>query len=299
VSERPVRPRVTLGAVLALATALVAMADAVALPLALLLAGAAQADRRVRTWAGVALVATAGWIAWTGAADPVSLLSHVSAVVGGALFVLLMRSGPRPALESALLATAAAVAVGATLASGLGLDLRSTRLDLIHESFPKDEASLAALSAAGLPESVLLVIFDATFVLALVAGQCVAWHWYRLLAAPADLPAPVPFREFRFSDHLIWLFLLGLLGVTAQMMGALPAEASWPGTLLMVMAILYALRGVAVLWPSSGPLPAPLLLLMVAGVLFLMKFVFPGLLGLGVADTWFDFRRRAAAASGE
>jgi hypothetical protein len=65
------------------------------------------------------------------------------------------------------------------------------------------------------------------------------------------------------------------------------------------MGTLYAIRGLAVLWPSSGPLPAPVLLLVVVGVLFLMKFVFPGLLGLGVADTWFDFRRRAAAASGE
>jgi hypothetical protein len=299
VSDRPVRPRVTLGAVLALVTALVAMADAVALPLALLLAGAAQADRRVRTWAGAALVATVAWMVYTGAADPVSLLSHSSAVLGGALFVLLMRSGPRPALESALLATAAAVAVGAAGASALGLDLRSTRLDLIHESFPKDEASLAAISAAGLPESTLLVVFDATFVLALVAGQCVAWQWYRLLADPAGLPAPVPFGEFRFSDHLIWLFVIGLVGITAQMMGGLPLEASWPGTLLVVMGILYAIRGMAVLWPAPGRLPSPVLLLMVAGVLFLMKFALPGLLGLGVADTWFDFRRRAAAASGE
>lgn len=298
-SEHPVRPRVTLGAVLALATALVAMADAVALPLALLLAGAAHADRRIRTLAGVALVMTVGWIVYTGAEDPVSLLSHASAVLGGALFVLLMRSGPRPALESALLATACALAVGAAGASVLGLDLRSTRLDLIHESFPKDEASLAAISAAGLPESALLVVFDVTFVLALVAGQCVAWHWYRLLVAPADLPAPTPFAAFRFSDHLIWLFVAGLVGVTAQLMGRLTVEASWPGTLLMVMAVLYAIRGLAVLWPADGRVPPPLLLLMVAAVLFLMKFAFPGLLGLGVADTWFDFRRRAAAASGE
>ena len=126
-----------------------------------------------------------------------------------------------------------------------------------------------------------------------------AWHWYRLLADPAEGPAPLPFREFRFSDHLIWLLVLGLLGVLAQMSGTLTAEASWPGTLLVVMGILYAIRGMAVLWPTSGPLPAPVLLLVVVGVLFLMKFVFPGLLGLGVADTWFDFRRRAAAASGD
>jgi len=284
---------------LALALALVAMADAVTFPLALLLVGARPTDHRLRTWAGVALVTTVGWMVYTGAADPVSILTHLSAVLGGALFVLLMRSAPRPALESALLSTGAALAVGLAGASALELDLASTRLDLVYEAMPKDAESLSAFAGSGLPQSALLAIFDATFILALIAGQFVAWRWYQLLAAPAGSPAPAPFKAFRFSDHLIWLFMVGMIGVTAQMMGFVPAQVSWPATILAVSGVLYAIRGLAVIWPTTTPLPVPLLLLAVAAILFLLKFAFPGLLGLGVADTWLDFRRRAAAAAGD
>lgn len=294
--EQPVRPRVTLGAVLALVGATIAMPGAVAFPLTLLLIAARPATDWTRIGGIVTFLVTAGWMVYTGVEDPLNLLTHISTILGGLLFIRLMRTGPRPALESSLLATGVALAVGIAAISALGLDLGSSRADLVYSALPTDPETVAAFKARDLPTSALMAIFDATFALALIAGSCVAWHWYRIIAAPEGLPAPLTLSEFRFNDHLIWLFVLGLLGVVAQIGGKLSAGAGWPGVLLAVMTVLYAIRGFAVLWPRH---PSPLLLLLVVAVLFLMQYALPGLLGLGLADTWLDFRRRAAAASGE
>jgi len=284
---------------LALVGAAVAMPGAVAFPLALLLTGARPATDWTRIGAGLALALAAGWMAYTGVDDPLNLLTHVVTIVSGALFVLLMRSGPRPALESSLLATGAALAVGIVGISALGLDLASSRADLVYSALPTDPEAVAAFKAHDLPASVLMAIFDATFALALIAGQCVAWRWYQIVAAPTEPVAQAPFGEFRFSDHLVWVFMLGLLGVVAQIGGQLPQSAAWPGALLAVMTVLYALRGLAVVWPKRPLLASPVLLLLGVAILFLLQYALPGLLGLGLADTWLDFRRRAAAASGE
>lgn len=303
-TDRPSRPRATLGAALALVAATAAMPGAVAFPLAVLLAGARPATRWLVVSVALAFAVMAGWMAYSGVEDPLTLLTHISTIVGAALFVLLMRSGARPALESSLLATGAALAVGIVGISALGLDLASTRADLVYSSLPSDPEAVAAFRESELPISAMMALFDATFALALIAGQCVAWRWYRILATPADLPPSAPFAEFRFSDHLVWLFILGLLGVVAQVAGQLPEGAAWPAALLAVMTVLYVVRGLAVFWPRSSRLSPPLLLLLGVAVLFLVRFAptlprlaLPGLLGLGLADTWLDFRRRAAEAA--
>jgi hypothetical protein len=161
------------------------------------------------------------------------------------------------------------------------------------------------------------VILPGVMVLAGMSGLLVAWRWYHIVAeAPVGAP-PGRFREFRFNDHLVWLLALGLGGLVAQTMGILPHVDLWPTNILIVAGGLYWARGAAVAVSLSGDRWPRLLLGPAIPILFLTQFVVPGLagvgaalttliffasllfLGVGVADTWLDFRRRAATASGE
>jgi len=143
------------------------------------------------------------------------------------------------------------------------------------------------------------LILPGVMVLAGMSGLLVAWRWYHILAAaPVGIP-PLPFREFRFNDHLVWLLALGLGGTVAQLAGYLPHGDLWPANILVIAGGLYFARGLAVLATAVARWPAPLLLVAGTAVLFLAPFALTGLFGVGVADTWLDFRRRAAAASGD
>jgi hypothetical protein len=161
------------------------------------------------------------------------------------------------------------------------------------------------------------LILPGVMVLAGMSGLLVAWRWYHIVAeAPVGLP-PRPFREFRFTDHLVWLLALGLGGTVAQMMGYLPRGDLWPANILVAAGGLYWARGAAVVVSLTGDRWPRLLLGSAIPILFLTQFADPGFngiasalamltlfasllfFGVGIADTWLDFRRRAAAASGE
>jgi hypothetical protein len=142
-------------------------------------------------------------------------------------------------------------------------------------------------------------IMPALMILVGISALLVAWRWYHILAAEPTGTPPTPFKEFRFSDHFLWLLVLGLAGTVTQMEGLLPSGDVWPANTLLVAGGLYFARGLSVVWSGIGGWPSPLLLVAGIAVLFLSPFAFIGLLGVGVADTWLDFRRRAAAASGD
>jgi hypothetical protein len=67
---------------------------------------------------------------------------------------------------------------------------------------------------------------------------------------------------------------------------------------LAVLAVLYGIRGVAILWAIAleGRGGGMVLLAVVGGAL-LLPFVAPGFVLLGLADTWVGFQRRAIRLS--
>ena len=67
--------------------------------------------------------------------------------------------------------------------------------------------------------------------------------------------------------------------------------------LLLVWGGLYAARGLAVFSAGSARVPTPVVATLAFISLFLLPFVVGGLLLLGLADTWLDFRRRLATPS--
>jgi hypothetical protein len=104
-----------------------------------------------------------------------------------------------------------------------------------------------------------------------------------------SVPPALPFRKWRPWASLIWVLIAGL---ALQLLGG-GAVADVALNLVVVMAVLYAIQGLAVVrffaqrWgiPALVEVLAYLLLALVAGVApFLLA-------ALGLLDTWFDWRR--------
>ena len=104
-----------------------------------------------------------------------------------------------------------------------------------------------------------------------------------------------PLRDFRFNDHLVWLFIGGLV-----VLGLGPGEAAErAGTNMVVfMGGLYALRGAAVVVFLSGGLSLMGFVLVLIGVVLLPPLLLFGALVIGLGDTWLDLRSRVGALVG-
>ncbi len=136
--------------------------------------------------------------------------------------------------------------------------------------------------------------FPALLGLSSVAALGVAWWGYVRLALGNDKGIG-PLRDFRFNDHLVWLFIGGLV-----VLGLGSGEGvERAGTNMVVfMGGLYALRGAAVVVFISGGLSLMGIILLVFGVVLLTPLLFFGTLVIGLGDTWLDFRSRVEALVG-
>jgi hypothetical protein len=170
----------------------------------------------------------------------------------------------------------------------------------IAASLPRMEQELKGFSRLGLMLFPSLLAFESLIALAL------AWSIYHRLSR-ARIGAPLrPLREFRFNDQLVWGLIVGLT------IAFLPTLESFRGVgrnLLVFFCALYAIRGLAVLaWfltPGAGALAAGLVVAVVLLVLPVIGFVAANLVrfcmiiffGLGLGDTWADWRRRTRSTS--
>src|SRR5258708_4368279 len=162
-------------------------------------------------------------------------------------------------------------------------------------TFPADAAkNLSTLSAAG------RLAFPALLSLESLAALALAWATYHRLSR-RRLGAPLaPLREFRFSDQLVWGLIIGLVILL------FPNLANLRGfglNLVVFFGALYAVRGLAVLawFMKPGALAVSfvvgfvMLLAPFLSVFAVLGFLMLGVtaLGLGVGDTWADWRGRA------
>jgi hypothetical protein len=139
------------------------------------------------------------------------------------------------------------------------------------------------------------MLYPGLLALAAIAGLRLAWAWYHRIADhPVGAP-PAPFPAFAFSDQLIWGWVIGLAL-------ALVPEPEWArvtgANVLLVWGALYATRGLAVVVTVATRTPGAVLAVIALVTLVLMPFVLGGLTIVGFADTWLDFRRRVAPATG-
>jgi hypothetical protein len=134
-------------------------------------------------------------------------------------------------------------------------------------------------------------LYPGLLAIAAIAGLRLAWAWYHRLAMRPLGPPPAPFRSFGFSDQLVW----GWVGALALTL--LPVPEPWRlagANVLLVLGVLYAVRGLAVFLTQSGRVAGPIGGVLVLIAVFVLPFVVGGLTLLGLADTWLDFRRRSS-----
>jgi Predicted membrane protein (DUF2232) len=171
----------------------------------------------------------------------------------------------------------------------------SDRLPPATDVPAETEKQLKAISTAG------LAVFPALLALESVLALALAWTMYHRLGRARLGPPLGLLRDFRFNDQLIWGLIVGLTVVF------LPTLSSLRGlglNLLVFFGALYALRGLAVLsWflppvvfiaaitlVSALAIWSPVFgTVAVLGVMFLVVTSF----GLGLGDTWADWRNRA------
>ena len=136
-------------------------------------------------------------------------------------------------------------------------------------------------------------LYPALLALGSLAGLGVAWWAFGRIAWKQARPL-APLREFRFRDDLVWLFIAGLLLLMLPL-GELAQRAG--ENLFTFMAVLYAVRGAAVLVVIGG-VPGPLGLLLAAMLIVLLyPIVMAATFVVGLFDTWFDIRARRQAPS--
>jgi hypothetical protein len=130
--------------------------------------------------------------------------------------------------------------------------------------------------------------YPAMLAIASLAGLALSWWLWRRLVLQEPRPL-APLREFRFSDHLIWIAVAGIFLVV------LPFSAPFTRTganLLAFMGALYALRGFAVMLSLYGTPGLLGVVLSVVIFVFLYPIVMATTLMVGLTDTWLDLRAR-------
>ena len=262
--------------------------------------------RSVREWLWVfgAAAWTALWLNQPGGLA--AQFARAGAVLLTGTFLALTVWRPSARFSRALTATALAAAALLLWMWHFGVSWGEVQRAIEHNLWTYNRELLARLSQAApsspnvdslMQEMSAMVrtigsLYPALLVLASLGGLRLAWAWAHRISQHPIGPPPTSFAVFRFSDQLIWGWVVGL----ALCLFPLPKMAGVVGAnLLLVLAALYAVRGLAVFSVGSGRVPRPVIAAITIVAMFLLPFVVGGLTLLGLADTWLDFRRRLAA----
>jgi len=153
----------------------------------------------------------------------------------------------------------------------------------IREMVDGVDAQLRALAPVG------AMLFPAFLAFEVLGALALAWGVYHRMSRTRLGPPLARLRDFRFDDQLVWGLVVGLVIVILPRL----AEVRVIGmNLLVFFGALYAVRGLGVMsWflMSPGRWLGPMVMTLVALVPVLWSIP----LGLGLGDTWIDWRRRA------
>lgn len=263
--------------------------------------------RRVREW--LWLLATATWSAlWLDQAGGLaSQFARAEAVLITGSYLALTLWRPSARFSRALLATAIGGVALVVWMWYFGVGWTAVREAVEQDLWRYNRDFIMRLGqvAPGMSDAGMLdqmsamvrsiaLLYPALLALASMAGVTLAWVWHRRIAQRPLGPAPAGFSSFEFSDQLVWGWVIGL----ALCLAPLPEVWSSVGAnLLLVWAVLYAVRGLAVFAVGTRRVPAPVIATLSLIAMLLLPFVVGGLTLLGLADTWLDFRRRLAASA--
>ena len=253
-----------------------------------------------------------------------------SLVVAAAFGAVVCFAGPRTFFGRAVGAVAVALVVGLGVLLATGGDrfdatvsaelaARTERSVAVFTSRVSSQPLAAVIGRLSTTESavagfrqvvekaagVASVVFPALLALETIGVLALAWALFHRLSR-VRVGAPLaPLREFRFNDQLVWGILLG---ATVVMLPTLVGFSAAGWNLLVFFGTLYAVRGLGVVTWYTSPgrrAIATVVALLVASMVALL-LIFPPLdvlivvltvgvlaMGIGIGDTWVDWRGRA------
>jgi uncharacterized protein YybS (DUF2232 family) len=126
-----------------------------------------------------------------------------------------------------------------------------------------------------------------------LAALAVTWALFHRVSR-TRIGAPLaPLREFRFSDQLVWGLVVSIVLLLLPTFSALRSVGL---NLLIFFSVLYALRGLGVLaWYFAAHRLGFALVMVVAVLALPITSLFS--LGVGLGDTWLDWRARPRPAT--
>jgi hypothetical protein len=162
-----------------------------------------------------------------------------------------------------------------------------TIVEIAPDSFPVYEPMVRFLS----------LTWPAMLALQTLAGLALAWHLHARMT-PAGDERPGRFKDFRMGDGWVWGIVAWLGVVILPVSNVLQMAGTNVG---LVAGVLYVLRGAAIVatFAEAFGISAVALALIAAAAATLavpLLFLLPGLCTLGITDTWYQYRRRLAAA---
>ena len=278
-------------------------------------------------WVGLAVFVTQQDIASTNVFA--NLLRGWTLLLAGAFGIASLLGPNRPFFSRALSAVGAAFALALIIPlitpvtfAGVGSAItsefarRNTEfLDFLNTTITGSGSQWQAWvekmpSLAGMPEQTATqlgamsrvghLMFPALLALESLAALALAWAMYHRLSRQR-IGAPLsPLREFRFNDQFVWGLIVGLVILVVPNLASM---RGFGANLVLFFGALYAMRGLGVLaWFMSPATFATslvagsiLVLVPVVNVIAILGFMTLGVtaLGLGVGDTWADWRNRA------
>jgi hypothetical protein len=274
-------------------------------PLAALLLLARPASVREWLWLLAAVVWSIFWLQQPGGLA--GQFARAAAVLITGTYFALTLWRPSARFSRVLVSTGVAAAAMLVWLEHLSVGWRELRRAVEQDLWSYNRELIMRLSQAGAEggtpglldqmSSMVRTIADfypALLALTSLAGLSLAWAWHRRIAHRPLGPALPRFGAFEFNDQLVWGWVAGL-GLCL-----LPLPEGWRAlgsNLLLVWAVLYAVRGLAVFRAGSRRVPTPVMATLTLLAMFLLPFVIGGLTLLGLADTWLDFRRRLSASA--
>lgn len=171
----------------------------------------------------------------------------------------------------------------------------------LPDAADRGDRMAGVLSALGMPKSrggtgAMLAIAPALLGLESLLALSLGWATYHRLSRVRIGPPLGALRDLRFNDQLVWGLVIG---ATLLLLPSLADRRTAGANVVCFFGTLYALRGAGVLtwWvPERVAAFAPLALVILVPLLGPV-FVFGALLaitfGLGLGDTWRDFRAGA------
>ena len=135
--------------------------------------------------------------------------------------------------------------------------------------------------------AIALRLFPAMLALQSLSVMALGWAVYHRAGRVRLGPPLAPLRELRFHEALVWGVVAGLVLVALPLSGVARDVGA---NLLLFFGVLYALRGLGVMIWFLSPGRAMTVALVLVAVLF-WPVVVTVSAGLGLGDTWFDWRR--------